>query len=242
LDIGSDAELLATLRPLRSHSLSDPNVLHIKGRIIGKVYIVLPFSNCPPHPEALNESTAENIFPPFCDWYLRCEHFLLERHPQLTAREIVELVTNGSNLSQHRNGRAFSEWQTLNKIFKSCMREKWVGSEEDLHVVSQQLAPVIADPRQYQDEDLLVCAVIIQDKETVGRVPSVARPGDDLCIFAGCRYPFLLRRRTDDCYTSLGDAFILDVGNYYRASYDGYHRAREQTQELLANVDWIALR
>ncbi|KAK8053200.1 HET-domain-containing protein [Apiospora saccharicola] len=44
-----------------------------------------------------------------------------------------------------------------------------------------------------------------------GLVPSVAQPGDQICVLIGCDTPILLRPGTDDTFVVIGECFMLSI-------------------------------
>lgn len=44
-----------------------------------------------------------------------------------------------------------------------------------------------------------------------GWVPGKSQPGDTICLFQGCPYPFVIRDREDGYYTLLGDAYVEGI-------------------------------
>jgi hypothetical protein len=124
-------------------------------------------------------------------------------------------VSNGTDLSKihfdlltmenHKHRGASIDVEQFD-AWKSIIHRRsadWPGSESDLITKATIFVGLVEDRAAARK-------ACITASNAVGQVPALTQVGDEICIFAGLRAPFVLRPHAEreNCYSLIGECYI----------------------------------
>jgi hypothetical protein len=106
----------------------------------------------------------------------------------------------------HANKNFLWRGQTLEKLCQDRISRDGIGSQYDFHSSREHsFASRLIDTT---GDLTMKRRLLVSEKGTIGMAPWEARKGDLLFILIGCSVPVVLRRRSENSYSFVGEAYI----------------------------------
>lgn len=224
------------------YAANDPETLRVRARIVTTVRSVLPSSEFPQSDqEGKSSSSLDGVVrylrKQLLPWYNYCRQFVSSSAAwsEGLREDYGLLLRHGRRYSDPHRYSTSDSSPMLNRL-ATCISEQheapaMAGPAKDTYVrqVHKDLLPFLRrDLYSYN----LDCTRIMAwtDNGEVGWVPARTEPGDQVCIFAGAPFPFVIRSIDDEFYELLGDAYMHGIM---------HGEAMPQDE---AELEWIALK
>lgn len=163
-------------------------------------------------------------------WYHRCRAFILRSceadYSEIEFRQILH-----QGLIHSYRTFEYPPLERFNTHLSGLLAENPKDPDANDHshdLLYHRLVPVLSwQSSRFHDRRRLLCRT---ESGHIGWMPTTARTGDVICVFAGAPFPFLLRDDGDNHYKLIGDAYIHGI------------MKGEAMPEDRSELEWIKLR
>jgi hypothetical protein len=207
-----------------------PKILLVSGCIVGRIETVLQTSRFPLRDQRnvatnhrirnsndnVESSRARGYAVRLAAWYMQCVRFASSRVHHLTnGDEIALLFRQGLHLvNDIQPPDDADSWASPKYLDLATALYASITQDEhcDLNLEDAKLhLAYLLLPRSetaHMDTTRLLAHV---DRDRIGWVPNLARPGDSVYLLKGAPFPFILRNVDEDHFCVVGDAYVHGV-------------------------------
>lgn len=235
-----------------------PTEIEIRGRIFARIETLLPLSQWPPI-DGVNADSLSSM----SQWYLRCRKFLRSDHDgHITEDSIADLLICGQ---QHfEPSTSFrDDFALIWEAFSAAWGDLPDAPNAIRHTpIGEFLQTAFGKTGQDRclDRNRNLCLIKTNTGEDFAWVPRSAHEGDELCVFAGCPFPFVVRDSGNSTYQLLGDAYTArttliqalggeddNVRSYgcledEHPEFMDWNTQSREMRRLIRGMNWITLR
>ncbi|KAK5124719.1 hypothetical protein LTR85_001432 [Meristemomyces frigidus] len=214
------------LRPFHAHyDAGSPELLQTRGRVLSSITKIIEGSRFPEPSGLLWKShLLEAILP----WCVSCWKLMSDLHgSRVPFLELRALVSHSANTVNYTDDEELRDCATeLTDLLKGILGDGIHDTEiesftsytvhsflaadrKDIAAdLALALAPLVIDQFEFLDTQRLLA---LSSDDTIAWVPDTAQIGDEICIFEGACFPFVIRDRVDESYRLIGDAYVHGV-------------------------------